>query len=90
MIEQNGNPYRIQNARTARGHNNYKDLAHMLCREATDQALCNMGITKEMNEERKRGYAGKKIDHAAINEEFEKVLAIKIRDFVIEQPKAFQ
>jgi len=48
-----------------------------------------MGLPKEMTEERKRGYTNKVIDHAAINEEFEKVLALKLRDFVVEHPEAF-
>jgi beta-glucosidase-like glycosyl hydrolase len=62
----------------------------MLVREAIDQALCNMGLPKEMTEERRAGYKNKTLDRPAIDEEYERVLAVKIRDFVIEKPKAFQ
>jgi len=92
VIESQGQPKRIHAARTARGHNNFKDLAQYIYHKALDVGLANQGLSKEMTKERRFGnhlvkenMSRKSTYQKGVEEE----LARQIAAYVKEKPSCF-
>ena len=89
----NGEPTRIWNARTRRGDKNYECLAKFLELKAIDIALTNLGLSREMTEERRWGKHIKdhsQLQHDQYRQPVEQELAKRIDEHVrLEDPDCF-